>query len=210
MAKKGCGCIVVGVSFVAVATLSALVAASWYVKSTFDTLDDSPKPLPVPEISEETESKISSIDERLTAIFERGEAGTVSISNELINPWLRMNRNADLRFLGEHTWIDLSGERVKAQIATPLAPVGIDGKFFNGALTVSGWLRTGKVRFFLHDISVDGRTGERTAWIAQVIAGRDWAEQLSIEPLIDVEFRHRCTVEIRTSQVIIECSAKST
>lgn len=209
MAKKGCGCLIIGVAFVAVATLSALVAASWYIKSTFDTLDDAPKPLPVPEISEETEGKIAAIDERLTAIFERGEAGTVSISSDLINPWLRMNRNADLRFLGEHTWIDLSGERAKAQIATPLAPIGIDGKFFNGAVTVSGWLRSGKIRFFIHDITIDGKTGERTAWVTQALSGRDWADQLKIEPLIETEFRHRCSVDIRTAQVIIECSGKA-
>jgi hypothetical protein len=120
-----------------------------------------------------------------------------------------MNRNADLRFLGEHTWIEFSGERAKALIATPLAPIGIDGKYFNGAITVSGWLKSGKVRFFLHDTTVDGKAGERTAWITQLISGRDWADQLNIEPLIELELQHRCTVEIRTSQLVIECTPKA-
>ena len=205
MAKKGCGCVVTAVVCVTVLTLALLAAVVWFASSTFSILPDAPKPLDVPEISEETERRLAVIDESMTAFYERDEPFSFGIGNDLVNPWLRMNRNPDLRFLGDHAWITLAGERLECEVAAPLAPIGIQGRYFNGRLTLSGWTRPSDIRLFLHSVSIDGVAGERLNLITKVLEGRDFAETLDLSHAIDQKFLSRCTLELKSSQLRIEC-----
>jgi len=205
MAKRGCGCVVTAVVLVTVLTLGALVAILWFASSTFSTLPDAPKPLDVPEISEETEQRLAAIDESFTAFYESDEPFALGIGNDLINPWLRMNRNPDLRFLGDHAWITIAGERLECDIAAPLAPIGLQGRFFNGRITLSGWSRPTNIRLFVHSVTIDGEAGGRLNWLTKVLEGRDFAEKLGISDAIDQKFLSRCSLEVKTSQLRVEC-----
>jgi hypothetical protein len=208
MAKKGCGCLLTLVTGFALITFAAIGGAAWYVHTTVALLGDQPKPLPLPEITEQSEARLHAIDGSLKAIFERGEAGTVSITSELLNGWLRLNENPDLRFIGDHSWITLTGERAVIDLSVPLTPINFPGRFLSGTATVSGWLREGSTRLFVHEISVDGEAGRRLNGAIRLFEGRDISATLDLPSLLKPELLQRCAITLKLSVVEVTCSQR--
>jgi hypothetical protein len=207
--RKGLGCLLLVAGVCAAATVVLLLAAAWFVQGTLSSLDTAPKPLPVPEITEQSELRIGVINDSLKKIFENGEAGAISINSELVNGWLRLTPDQNLRFIGDHSWITIAGERLSAQVSLPLDPVNIEGRFFNGVVVASGSIVGKRVRFFIHDIQMEGPAAEKLGWaVRQFIEGRDLTSMLGLNELMQEDLLNRCTLAIKASTIRLECAAR--
>ena len=204
--KGGCGCIVVLALICAVMTIGIILGGLWFYRSTLEELDSEPQPLTVPDISEFTEQQIETIRNKLKLMIEDGEAGALTITDELLNGYLRLSTNTNEQFIGMHSWISFNGERTKIDLALPLDPY-VDGKFFNGTAVISGEARSHRLRIRLHSLIMDGPVADKFNWALRYLEGRDIVELLNLEEVIPSKFLKRCTAAIKASTLRIECEA---
>ncbi len=207
--RKGLGCLLLVASVCAALTVGLLLGAAWFAQSTLSSLDTTAKPLQVPEITEQSELRIGVINESLRKIFENGEAGSISINSELVNGWLRMTPDQSLRFIGDHSWISISGERISAQVSLPLDPLNFEGRFFNGVVAASGSVVDKRVRFFIHDIQMEGQASGKLGWsVRQFVEGRDLSSMFGLAEMVPQDLLNRCTLAVKASTLRLECIAR--
>lgn len=204
-----------GVSFFVVLALMCTIGTIGFVgfgyatfRSALKAMETAAHPLPIPEISEEQERTIATIDEQVRRLTVDGTAGEVSVPSELFNSWLRLTSYRGLRVIAEHAWFTLNETDMVADLAVPLDSFGAPGRFFNGKVSFAGELRDGSVSFSLSNIQPHAPSTRAFAWFSRFISSRELADALGVEELLSEDVVERCSIFVSSAALHVKCRSR--
>jgi hypothetical protein len=206
--RKGLSLFVVLALMCAVGTIGLVGFGYASFRSVLKAMDTEPQPLPVPEVSEEQESAIIEIDQRIRELTTEGEAGEVVVPAQLFNPWIRLTSYRSLRIIAEYAWFDFGNDSITADLSVPLDSFGAAGRFFNGKVSFSGALRDGSLTFTLADVKPNAQPAQAFLWLSKLISSQDIADAIGVDELLSEDVVERCSIYAGQERLHLVCKER--
>jgi hypothetical protein len=171
-------------------------------------LDREPVTLPVPEISEATEASVQAFNAQLHAAIVQGAPLKTSLTSNELNAWLRLSTVEPLRLIGEHSWLQIEGDAVRATISLPLEIVGRPGRYFSADGVLTGSVENNRCALRIANLHSRSFSSQGVAWLIKTLYRDSLPELLRLEMLIPEAFLQRCAVRIANSSIEVTCSER--
>jgi hypothetical protein len=207
--RKGVSLFVVLALVCAVGTIGFVGYGYASFRSILRSMDTEPRPLPLPEISEEQERAIEALDVRVRDLTTSGQGGEVVVPKELFNSWIRLTSYRSLRVIAEYAWFDLREDVVTADLSVPLDTFGAPGRYFNGQVSFSGALKDGSLTFALSDIKPNGEPVRAFSWFTALLSSQEIADALGVHQLLSEDIVDRCSIYTSQSHLHLACKERS-